>query len=77
MEFLLKNVNISPFKEIILQGGEPLFIEECLNYMSYRKYIKPEDRVPIVGEPQTISWKKAYMQYQKHKPVLTEYIGDK
>jgi hypothetical protein len=45
--------------------------------MSYRKYIKPEDRVPIVGEPQTISWKKAYMQYQKHKPVLTEYIGDK
>jgi sulfatase maturation enzyme AslB (radical SAM superfamily) len=34
-DILIKNVDISPFNNIFLTGGEPLLIPECLNYMKY------------------------------------------
>ncbi|MFQ6060012.1 MAG: radical SAM protein [Thermoplasmata archaeon] len=34
-DVLVEKVDISPFEDIILQGGEPLFIPECLAYMGY------------------------------------------
>lgn len=34
-EFLIKNIDIEPFSDIFLQGGEPLFIDECLKYMTF------------------------------------------
>lgn len=41
---LIENIDVSPFKEIIIQGGEPLCIQSCLDYMNYletmnKKYI--------------------------------------
>lgn len=41
---LIKNIDISPFNDILLQGGEPLFLNSCLKYMDYletmnKKYI--------------------------------------
>ncbi len=32
---LIENVDISPFQEILIQGGEPLYIRSCLKYMEY------------------------------------------
>ena len=34
-EMLLNHINIEPFRNIFLQGGEPLFIDECLKYMTH------------------------------------------
>ncbi|BAI61022.1 hypothetical protein MCP_0950 [Methanocella paludicola SANAE] len=34
-EVLKKNINLKPFSDIVIQGGEPLFIKECLEYLSY------------------------------------------
>ncbi len=34
-EVLTKNVDVTPFKEIIVQGGEPLVIPECRRYLDY------------------------------------------
>jgi len=34
-KILQKNIDITPFNEIIIQGGEPLFIPECLKYMTF------------------------------------------
>jgi len=39
-EVLVKNVDISPFEEIILQGGEPLTIPSCLRFMNYLEEVK-------------------------------------
>lgn len=41
---LINNVDISPFEDILIQGGEPLSINSCLQYMDYlekmnKKYI--------------------------------------
>jgi len=38
-KILQNNIDITPFKEIIIQGGEPLFIPECLNYMTFLENI--------------------------------------
>jgi len=43
-EILRKNIDIEPFKEIVIQGGEPLFIPECRAYLDYlgsirKKYV--------------------------------------
>ncbi len=32
---LTKNIDFSPFKNIYLQGGEPLYIDQCLKMMTY------------------------------------------
>lgn len=32
---LIKNVEISPFEEILIQGGEPLHLNSCIKYMDY------------------------------------------
>jgi len=32
---LIENIDISPFIDILLQGGEPLYISECLEYMNF------------------------------------------
>jgi len=41
---LINNIDISPFEEILIQGGEPLCLISCLKYMDYletmnKKYI--------------------------------------
>ena len=41
---LINNVDISPFEDILIQGGEPLCLNSCLQYMDYlekmnKKYI--------------------------------------
>jgi MoaA/NifB/PqqE/SkfB family radical SAM enzyme len=41
---LKKNIDLSPFKEIVIQGGEPLFIPECKEYLDFlgqigKKYV--------------------------------------
>ncbi len=43
-DVLIENSDIAPFKEIVIQGGEPLFIPECRRYMDYlgqigKKYV--------------------------------------
>jgi radical SAM protein with 4Fe4S-binding SPASM domain len=37
-----KNVDISPFEEILVQGGEPLVIKSCLEYMEYLERMEKE-----------------------------------
>ena len=32
---LIEQIDVKPFQDIALQGGEPLFIPECLQYMDY------------------------------------------
>jgi MoaA/NifB/PqqE/SkfB family radical SAM enzyme len=32
---LIENIDITPFQEIVIQGGETLFIPQCLEYMDY------------------------------------------
>ena len=32
---LINNIDISPFEEILIQGGEPLCLSSCLKYMDY------------------------------------------
>jgi len=32
---VIRNVEITPFEEIVLQGGEPLYVPACSEYMSY------------------------------------------
>jgi radical SAM protein with 4Fe4S-binding SPASM domain len=39
-ETLIKNIDIAPFKEIVIQGGEPLFIPECREYLKYLGQIR-------------------------------------
>jgi MoaA/NifB/PqqE/SkfB family radical SAM enzyme len=39
-ELLIKRVDLTPFNEIIVQGGEPLFIPECREYLAYLASIK-------------------------------------
>jgi MoaA/NifB/PqqE/SkfB family radical SAM enzyme len=34
-EVLSKNIDLRPFTDIVIQGGEPLFIDQCLEYMRY------------------------------------------
>lgn len=34
-EALVRNVDLSPFTEIAIQGGEPLVIHECLTYLGH------------------------------------------
>lgn len=34
-EVLKQNIDVTPFTDIVIQGGEPLFIGECLEYMQY------------------------------------------
>lgn len=34
-DILISNIDIQPFKNIFLQGGEPLYIDECLKYMDH------------------------------------------
>jgi len=38
-----------------------------------RRFVPIEKRTPVIGEPQSMSWKKAYSKYQKNKPVLNKY----
>lgn len=32
---LIRNIDITPFQEIVIQGGETLFIPQCIQYMDY------------------------------------------
>ncbi len=34
-EIVIRNVDPAPFEEIVLQGGEPLYVRPCLDYMRY------------------------------------------
>lgn len=34
-DVLMRNIDIEPFSDIYLQGGEPLYIDECLKYMNH------------------------------------------
>jgi MoaA/NifB/PqqE/SkfB family radical SAM enzyme len=32
---LIQNIDVSPFTDIVIQGGEPLYIPECIRYLNY------------------------------------------
>jgi len=54
-EALVKNIDLGPFKEIVIQGGEPLFIPECREYLNYlgsigKKYVLLTNGVLINNE---------------------------
>lgn len=34
-EVLIRNIDVTPFEEIVIQGGETLYISQCLRYMDY------------------------------------------
>ncbi|MDI3484795.1 MAG: hypothetical protein PWQ50_15 [Methanolobus sp.] len=34
-DVLIRNIDITPFQEIVIQGGETLFIPQCIQYMDY------------------------------------------
>lgn len=34
-EILIRNINIEPFEDILIQGGEPLCIKSCIEYLNY------------------------------------------
>lgn len=43
-EVLTENIDLGPFKEIVVQGGEPLYIPECVEYLRHlgemrKKYV--------------------------------------
>ena len=53
-EMLIGNIDLSPFKEIVIQGGEPLFISECKKYLDYlgqigKKYVLLTNGILIDG----------------------------
>lgn len=35
VEVVKRNVDATPFEEVIIQGGEPLFLRECRDYMAF------------------------------------------
>ncbi|TET89635.1 MAG: radical SAM protein [Methanomassiliicoccales archaeon] len=37
---VIENIDIVPFEEILIQGGEPLVIKPCLEYMDYLEKMK-------------------------------------
>ncbi|MHA1448414.1 MAG: radical SAM protein [Candidatus Hodarchaeales archaeon] len=39
-KILIKNIDIAPFQNVVIQGGEPLYIQNCLNYLTYLGKIK-------------------------------------
>ncbi|MCQ1537135.1 radical SAM protein [Methanosarcina sp. KYL-1] len=45
----------------------------CGHFLN-QKFIPPEARKPLIGEPQTRSWKMAYSNYKKQKPSMTVYL---
>lgn len=34
-EVVIRNVDIGPIRDFVIQGGEPLYISQCLDYMKY------------------------------------------
>jgi sulfatase maturation enzyme AslB (radical SAM superfamily) len=34
-DVLIRNIDVTPFKDIVVQGGEPLVIPECIRYLDY------------------------------------------
>lgn len=34
-EVVIRNVDLTPFSQVMLRGGEPLFVRECLRYMDH------------------------------------------
>ncbi len=54
-EILIKNIDLDPFIEIVIQGGEPLFIPECMEYLEYlgkigKKYVLLTNGLLITDE---------------------------
>ena len=44
----------------------------CGHFLN-QKFISPEKRTPVIGEPKTKSWETAYLKYKKQKPSMTLY----
>lgn len=64
-------------KQIPSQEGQLVAQKEklcayCGHYLNQR-FIPPAKRLPVEGEPQTVSWKMAYSNYKKGKTVMTLY----
>lgn len=38
-QVIIKNVDLSPFTTVMIQGGEPLYLKQCLDFMSYLESI--------------------------------------
>lgn len=48
------------------------FCRYCGNFLN-RKYLKPENRLQVIGEPKTKSWREAYKHYNKSPQILKSY----
>ena len=44
----------------------------CGHFLN-QKFIPPEKRTPVIGEPKSKSWEIAYSKYKKQKPSMTLY----
>lgn len=44
----------------------------CGHFLN-QKFIPPDNRTSVDGEPQTVSWKRAYSEYKRQKPFMSLY----
>ena len=61
-----------PDNELQLMPLKKKLCAFCGHFLN-QKFIKPEQRTPVIGEPMTESWKIAYLTYKKQKPSMTTY----
>lgn len=61
-----------PFQEEQLVMQKEKLCAYCGHFLNQR-FIPPEKRISVDGEPKTVSWKRAYSEYKKEKPVMSLY----
>ncbi len=69
---VVRNVDITPFREIVIQGGEPLFVKQCLKYMKFLEDIGK--RYTLLTNGLLINEKMAY-RLAEHASVISISIN--
>ena len=61
-----------PIEHIDFHNMKTHLCRVCGHFLN-RRYLKPEQRNPVDGEPMSLTWKTAYDQFSRTKPQLQRY----
>lgn len=61
-----------PNNELQLMPLKEILCAFCGHFLN-QKFVLPEQRKSVIGEPNTKSWEMAYSKYKKQKPLMTLY----